>query len=475
MVRFIRWSVDRLKNNGIVAFITNNSFLDSRSFDGFRKCLEGELNHIYIIDCKNDVRKNPKYAGSTYNVFGIQAGVAIIFMIKNEGDKESCKIHYNDEIEERWIKGAKLEWIGSRELKSMRFDRIRPDRYHNWINLSDGSFEELIPAIDKQVKNHKSDKAVFRMFSNGLKTNRDDWVYDCDRNNLEKKMRFFISTYEKIRMEKGHKDKFDIKWDGHLEKYLKRDIAKNYESKKIILSNYRPFTLIYTYFDEHFNNARYKNPSFFGKYGNLENKAICFSSIGSNKNFHCLASKYIIELGFTVPAQCIPLYVYDSDGSKKHSNITQWGLKKFRKHYNDDSIDAESIFHYTYAILHDPNYRTKYAIDLKRHFPRLPFKKDFWKWSNWGKELMDLHINFESQKPYVLDIEKNAFKGNHPTPKLKSHSEEGIIILDEETTLKGIPREAWNYKLGNRVCYRLGFGSIQGEEDTRCYYQRQIQ
>ena len=147
----------------------------------------------------------------------------------------------------------------------------------------------------------------------------------------------------------------------------------------------------------------------------------------------------IVDLHFTGDTQCIPLYVYDSDGEKKHSNITKWGLEKFKKHYKDNSIDAEDIFHYTYAILHDSKYREKYAIDLKRHFPRLPFKKDFWIWNNWGKELMNLHINFESQEPYLLVTQQNTFKGNYPNPKLKSYPEEGIITLDEETTLKRNP------------------------------------
>ena len=150
---------------------------------------------------------------------------------------------------------------------------------------------------------------------------------------------------------------------------------------------------------------------------------------------------------------------------KGHSNITQWGLEKFRNHYNDPSIDAEDIFYYTYAILHDAKYREKYAIDLKRHFPRLPFKEDFSKWVEWGKQLMDLHIDFESAEPYSLDKKENKFRGDHPKPKLKSYVEEGIIVLDEGTTLVGVPKQAWDYKLGNRSAIDWVLGSIQGEEN----------
>ena len=281
-------------------------------------------------------------------------------------------------------------------------------------------------------------------------TGRDEWIYDFDIDNLESKTKDFLLTSMK---RPGRtitiKDKFSIKWGYDLRNSLKHNRIMKYQSR-IVKSLYRPYIISTIYFDKHHIENNYKNLLIFGESGNLDNKIISFTGLASGKDFHCIASKYPIECGITVPAQCIPLYVYDSDGNKKHSNITEWGLSKFRNHYKDPSISAEDIFHYTYAILHDPNYREKYAIDLKRHFPRLPFKEDFWKWSNWGNELMDLHINFESAEPYVLGIEKNAFKGNHPTSKLKSHSEEGIIVLDEETTLKGIPQEAWNYKLGNR-------------------------
>ena len=449
--KFIRWSIDRLKDNGIISFITNSSFIDSRSFDGFRQCIEEEFDHIYIINLKGNARtsgdRRKKESG---NVFydKIRVGICIVFIIKC-GSNKRFTINYTS-IDDYLKSEEKIAWIRNSSIDNLTFERLYPDKHHNWINVTDNDFDELIPAIDKQVKNNKSEEAIFKIYSLGVATNRDEWVYDFNKYSLEEKVKFFTSIYEKTRNDKNYYKKFSIKWDGHLEKYFKRDIAKTYEFKKIILSNYRPFVKKYVYFDEHFNNSRYRNPSFFGEYGNLKNKIICFYGAASNNKFHCLCVNSLIDLHFTGDSQCIPLYVYDSDGNKKHSNITKWGLEKFKKHYNDDSIDAESIFHYTYAILHDPKYREKYAIDLKRHFPRLPFKKDFLKWSNWGKELMYLHINFESQEPYSLDIEKNTFKGNHPNPKLKSYSEEGIIILDEETTLKRIPQEAWNYKLGNR-------------------------
>ena len=176
--RFYRWAMDRLDNNGVVAFITNRSFIDSRTFDGFRKCVERDFDYCYIIDTKSDVRANPKIAGTTHNVFGIQTGVAIMFLIRKtlqsgltehpdrhaeldsasvEGpEKRACQIYYNGEMEDNWRKEKKLGWLKEHKFSSISFEHITPSKKHNWINLADNDFEELLPLIDKDVKAGKS-------------------------------------------------------------------------------------------------------------------------------------------------------------------------------------------------------------------------------------------------------------------------------------------------------------------------------
>jgi predicted helicase len=170
--------------------------------------------------------------------------------------------------------------------------------------------------------------------------------------------------------------------------------------------------------------------------------------------------------------QSLPLWRYDESG-RKVDNITDWALKQFKDHYKSapspqplsregrgakakaPAITKEAIFHYVYAVLHDPVYREKYAQNLKREFPRIPFYPDFWRWAQWGRELMDLHIGYESVEPWPLtriDIpDENARKnGVAPKARLKADQDDGRIVLDSETTLAGIPPEAWDYKLGNR-------------------------
>ncbi|MEQ1845091.1 MAG: type ISP restriction/modification enzyme, partial [Nitrospira sp.] len=164
--------------------------------------------------------------------------------------------------------------------------------------------------------------------------------------------------------------------------------------------------------------------------------------------------------GAAAGSECLPLYRYD-DAENRTDNITDWALDQFKKQYQpgrakqNRPITKEAIFHYVYGVLHDPVYREKYAQNLKREFPRIPFYTDFWQWADWGKELMDLHIGFEQAAPAKLtrtDIpdEKSRKAGMVPKAMLKADKDTGSIVLDSETTLSGIPREAWTYTLGNR-------------------------
>ncbi|MEH2379370.1 MAG: type ISP restriction/modification enzyme [Nostoc sp.] len=448
--RFIRWATDRLSKNGILAFITNSSFIDARTFDGFRKIVTDEFSDIYIIDLHGDVRKNPKLSGKTHNVFGIQTGVAIIFMIKKQvSNGTPCKIFHTrrpdfDTAEE------KLRFLAETKFTDIHFEHITPDKNNNWINQTDNDFDNLLPLVDKDVKTGKAQKAVFKLFSRGIATQRDEWVYDLSEQNLAEKMKFCIKIYQS-QILGITESKFNIKWDRELTKYLDRGIIKCFDCQNIKSSLYRPFVKIKLYFDRHLNGMTYQWFDIFNE-NDLQNKYIAFSALGNTKPFHCLGSNSIIDLHLTGDSQCLPLYRYDKDGNRI-DNITDWGLAQFQNHYNDFTIAKLDIFHYTYAVLHNPAYRTKYELNLKREFPRLPFYDDFHKWVNWGKQLMDLHINYETIEPYPLKrIDFPLGKDNNriPKAKLKADAANGTIILDDVTTLEGVPKIAWEYCLGNR-------------------------
>jgi predicted helicase len=472
--RFYRWSMDRLNDNGVIAFVTNRTFIDSRAFDGFRKSVQNDFDSIYIVDLRSDVRANPKIAGTSHNVFGIQTGVAIAFLVKNSEkrkDKRQCKIYYV-ELDDFWRKEKKLEWIRENPISTIAFERIEHDEKNNWINQNENNWDELLPVIDRDVKAGKSEEAIFKLFTNGIQTNRDEWVYDDNKSNLESKIKYFIEHYN-ASLKSGKQD-FKIKWSSSLTEYFKSKIFVEYDEELILQTIYRPYHKMFHYKGKQLNHRLTQNHyESFGKNLNFANDIIVIPGLASPQNFYTLGSSVSIDLN-CLPAGCqyIPLFSYKDE---KRENITDWALNQFQTNYkesNGDKITKEDIFYYTYAVLHSPVYRKKYEQNLKREFPRLPFYDDFFQWRDWGKELMDLHINYETIEPYNLkevgagaSPQKKAKQQSllteiaetvaevftvKPRTKLKADKASGIIEIDTKTQLTGVPAIAWEYKLGNR-------------------------
>jgi predicted helicase len=482
--RFYRWATDRLEKNGVLAFITNRSFIDSRTFDGFRKCVQEDFSACYIVDTKSDVRSNPKIAGTTHNVFGIQTGVAMMFLVKKEKQEGKCKIEYAT-MEDEWRKEIKLDWLRNNKIENIAFEKISPDKNNNWINLSENNWEALLPVTLPKLSGKKDSIdtfAVFELASFGNVSARDEWVYDPELKMLEQKLKFYIKEYNSKRievkrpLEKDWEQKLGgiIKWSQDTRHYFEKNIELLFEKQDIVTSTYRPFNKRRFYYSKWLNWSLYRLPQIFVKDQTCINKVICFSGVASNKPFQCLSINTVYSYDLLEKTQCLPLYRYDKEGNRS-DNITNWGLEQFATHYKDKKIKKEDIFNYTYAVLHNPAYRKKYELNLKREFPRLPFYKDFWQWAKWGKQLMELHINYETVKPFNLklaeskEFAKEKKKGKQETlslaaeakelyltphsklkVKLKADKETGIIDLDETSSLHGIPKESWEYKLGNR-------------------------
>jgi len=462
--RFFRWASDRIDRNGVLAFITNRSFIEGRTFDGFRKVVEQEFNEIRVVDLGGDVRLNPKLSGTKHNVFGIQTGVAVSFMVK-KAEAQGCEIFYVRRPEFDTAED-KLAFLSSSKLQSIAFDKITPDSKNNWINLSDNDFETLMPIANKQTKlakNPLQEKAIFKLFSLGVVTARDEWVYDDDSKHLEKKVRWLIDAYNadlkklmKVRMSKELADKLDysIKWTRAVKNDLRKGIPYKFDKSQIILCVYRPFIKKYLYFNKHLNEMQYQLKSIFG--WGLSNRALLIDA--GKKPFSIIATGSLPDYHVNGDSICFPIFQYDSEHSPI-DNITDWALKQFQVHYekrnSKSSITKKAIFSYIYGVLHDQVYREKYALNLRREFPRIPFYQDFWQWADWGEQLMSLHIGYETVKPWPLkrvDVPdtKSRKAGLSPKVIMKADSNRGLIIIDSETQLLGIPEEAWNYKLGNR-------------------------
>jgi predicted helicase len=447
--RFYRWAFDRIDNNGIISFITNRSFIDSKALDGFRKCVEQEFDCAYIIDTKSDVRANPKIAGTTHNIFGIQTGVAVMILIKKlKRSNNVCNIQYVS-LDDFWKKEEKLQWFSENPIKNISFEHIQPDKNNNWLNISDNDFEDLLPICDKTVKAGKSKKAIFEIYSLGVNTNRDERVYDFNQKSLLTKIKYFTETYNKIVKSKDNSFPNTIKWSSSLKSSFEQKKLANFDSKFIKETIFRPYIKTFHYTEKLLNHRLTENHyQMFGDDLSKSNVLIGVSGLnGVSSNVIC--SKYNFDLNcFYGGIQMLPLYCYDEFGIQKE-NITDWGLNQFIKKYGKKGIDKETIFTYVDAVLNNPAYREKYQINLKREFPRIPFYKDFKKWSDLGKALMDLHIDYETVKPFALqEITLKDIK--EPKCKLKADKETGIIVIDEATTLSGVPPAAWDYKLGNR-------------------------
>ena len=458
--RFFRWASDRLEQNGIIAFITNRGFIDKRTYDGFRKVLEGEFNQIYVFDLGGDIRDNPKLSGTKHNVFGIQTGVAISFLVKRQ-KAQGYRVFYARRPEFETGED-KLLFLGSTNLAKLQFEEIHPDSNHNWINISHNDFDSLVPIASKETKAAKraiEEKAVFKLFSLGASTNRDEWLIDHSQQTVAEKMKFFVQHYKR---QLGTREVDEnIKWSETLLNRCDNRAFEAFDTGRITEIRYRPFVVLSFYNSAIYVDRPGLSKSFFT--GTETNRAICISGDATEKPFSILAADGMIDLHFLSGAaagtKIYPLRVFD--GEQVRENITDWGLDQFKKHYQlprvkpTRPITKGAIFHYIYGALHDPVYREKYSLNLKREFPRIPFYNDFWLWSDWGEELMELHICYEQVQPTKLkrtDSPDEKFRKAvvEPKPILKADKDAGWIVIDSETTLSGIPRESWAYKLGNR-------------------------
>ena len=462
--RFIRWASDRLDDDGIIAFVSNNAFLDSRQDDGFRKIAAHEFNELWAIDLKGNARtsgeRRRKEGG---NIFDdkIRVGVAIYFLVRRQNAND-FKMFYTA-VKDYAKSNQKADFIRKKALRDFQFDQITPDARHYWLNQSSGDFEKLILLANRRTNaanSGGSGEPIFRLLTNAVKSNRDDWVYDFDVSNLRNKALFFADAYNELldRNDKSYPPV--IKWSSTLRDRFKRGERLVYNDANRLQALYRPFVAKHYFAETAMNDRLTRNHNeMFGPDLRQPNKTINLCVNG--KQFYALAAKGVTDFHFTGDTQCLPLYRYTPEGERV-SNITGWGISRINDHFRKewrgrfeqvypDGISAEEIFAYTYAVLHDPVYRYDYANDLLREFPRLPLYHDFDLWAKMGRELLRLHIGFESTEPFDLERRDSRLSGdNAPRPILKADKEKGLIFLDENTTLAGVPPEAWRYELGSR-------------------------
>ena len=468
-------------SGGTIAFVSNGSWLDTNGMDGFRQCLELEFDSIYVYNLRGNARTSGEQRRKEKgNVFGegSRTPISITVLIKNpKKHNEKAEIYYHD-IGDYLSREEKLEIIkkvGSVMSKNFEPIVLKPNEHNDWLNQRNEIFETFISIGDKNAKNIQK---FFEIYSGGVVTSRDTWCYNFSKNCLTKKMKETIQFYnnqrfnyfrqKELELEKFiDTDSTKISWSRALKNNLKNNKDILFDTKNIYDGIYRPFSKQRGYIDKNFNEMLYQLPKIYPT-SQITNITISVSGTGSSKEFSSFITDKIPCLDMIEKSQNFPLYWYeerkentvpqmnlfdnqndDKDKYIRHDGITDFIHQQVKEKYGH-KVTKEDIFYYVYGILHSEDYRTKFAADLKKMLPRIPLvdkSDDFWAFSNAGRDLAKLHLNYEDQAPLSSVKVSGEESGNFKVTKMKFKSKEdkSEIIYNDSIKVSNIPAEAYEY------------------------------
>ena len=478
-VRSIRWATDRIGDSGVIAFITNASFIHSDTASGIRASLRKEFTDVWCFD----LRGNGRVTGDGRNIFeypgqgtgGTRTPVSIVILVKNL-KKKNHTIRYS-RLENKYHSGQnkrnRVKELGSiTGIKDWKI--INPDRHHDWVEQRSEEFYKYVEIGNKDTKSGKASNAIFKMYSMGIGTSRDVWAYNSSKDILSKNMKQHIDYCNEQNLNNPKFDSTQAKWSGDLSDRLKNSKSK-FNKNQIRISLYRPFFKQYSYFDKIFIHRLFQMRHIFPK-GDSENIAIIIPDKGKSGIFSTIVTDITPDLHLIEQSQCFPLRIYDDPPPTKESantlktsssssrtnlmvkhqqssqtshqifkstitdnvshstttrrvaggeNILDSTLQEYQTHYNDTKITKKDIFYYIYGLLHHEGYKKKFANSLSKEMPRIPMAPDFWKFSEAGQVLAYLHLNYETCKKYNLEIKSKFGKLEKMSfPKIKQ-------IIDE--------------------------------------------
>jgi len=468
-IKALAWASDRIGDEGIVAYVTNSGYLDGIATDGVRFHLARDFDAIYVVDLGGNVRKHPKLSGTTHNVFGIQVGVSIALLVRHKQKvrKRQKALIYYAELGEEWRKERKWAWLEEKRcVQGVKWRTLKPDERHTWLHDEESAgFAKFLLLGSKETKALESldAHAIFRTYSLGISTNRDSVVYDFDRQRLAKRAEQFCDDYndEVSRWQrKGRPEKIDefvhterVKWSESLKRKLTAERFAKFDENRIRAAAYRPFCTRQVYLDEVLVDRPGSATAFFPERGE-DNRALVVSDLAHRSPFAVVVTAFPPDLHFAATTdgfQCFPLYTYDADGGHRRDNVTDWALEQFKARYPDVKLTKRDIFHYVYAVLHHPAYREKYAANLRRELPRIPFAPDFAGFAAAGEKLAALHSGYESQKEFKLHrVEAKGVKPDWRVERMKLSKDRTALVYNDWLTFEGIPAPAHEYRLGNR-------------------------
>ena len=497
-VRAFRWASDRVTDKGIVCFVSGGGWLDANSASGMRRSLTNEFSSIYVLNLRGNQRttQGEKSRSEGGKIFGqgSRTSVTITLLVKGAESNLRGKIYYHDigDYLTREEKLAKL--VAASHGEGFPWQEITPNEQADWINQRQAGFEKFVPLGDIDAKG-KEKETFFTLFSAGLKSNRDDWVYSFSESVVQSRMKQVVGDYNDVIEADSTGDDSTanlyakkFKWDGNLDTYRSRGKKAKYSKDQVVSSLYRPFTKEWLYFDRMFNNRVFRIPE-IAPIGEVAGPMIVVTGIGSTSGFSTIMTNALPGHDLMAKSQVFPLYWFEEpdnsggllnidQGPTKRDGISKWALSQFRA-IHGARVTAEDIFHYVYGVLHSPTFTSTYEENLVKERPRIPIvnsERIYRAFRNAGRMLGELHLNYETAEPFSLEevttgkavaasklyhVEKLRFP-----PGMKLTDRPTSIVVNQYLQLTGIPEETWNYMLNGKSALGWIMDRYQVKKDT---------
>lgn len=468
-IRAFKWASLRIKEEGIIAFVTNGQFIDSQSADGLRKCWYEEFNHIYIFNLRGDARtsgeQRKKESGNIFGE-GTRTPIAITLLVKDNSSDH--KIHYYD-IGDYLSRKEKLDIIDKfKTINNIPWTKIIPDKNHDWINQRDPNYYNYIPLVEE-------DSSIFKQKLTGINTSRDAWVYGFNKNCVIENVHRMVDNYNKEvdrlkniidskqKLEKINRDGSYINWSRSLRNKFSKNEKISVSNENIILSMYRPFVKKWLFYDRNVIEMP-------GRYHNMKlnnTPILATTGKGVKRDFSALVTMYYPNFHLMDTGQNYFLGQYQTSGLLEGDFVTNVDSQFKNKLSVINDID---VLYYIYALFHSSEYRSRYKHELTKDTPRIPILKNKQEFIDIGMKLIDLHLNYENVEPYSdVDIE---FRSTTPSYKVKKmrfpkRDEKQTIIFNEDIRINNIPEKAYEYVVNGRSAIEWIMDQYQVKTDKK--------
>lgn len=473
-VKAFRWASDRLKDNGVIGFVTNGNYLNTNSADGLRAGLYEEFNHLYIFNLRGDQRtlgEQSRREGGKIFGSGSRTPVAISILVKDSSD--SHELHYYD-IGDYLSQKDKLNIISDfGDISAIDWQEITPDVNNDWLNQRDPNYQKYASVSGEE-------NSPFLLNVLGIGTNRDTWIVGFSQNQVSQNVNRLINNYQtelsriskypsEQRVKLLNKNENYIKWTFRLEESIKQNKVLKYNGQKIVQYAYRPFTKKWLYYsDDLVERVR----GYYKKFG-TDNIVITTSGRASSREFSTFVTNCLPDVQLLMNCQGFMRYDNEVDETQlfqNNDNMNQAFADKL-------GLSLDDTFAYIYGLLNSHDYQEKYANDLKKDLARIPIVKHKEKYVEVGKALMNLHLNYEEVPVYEAVTITPLVNPTYKVTKMrfaktrdengKSVNDRSTIIFNHDITISNIPEKAYQYIVNGRSAVEWIMDQYQVKTDKK--------